>query len=789
MHRYDLWRNSNHQKSGEVMLKFVRIICILAVMLVGSFAFLTPHAHAAPAYTVNVTSDESDASAGDGICETTNVGECTLRAAIEEANAYVGSDTIEFEIPGSGVHTITPNTQLPAITDMVVIDGYSQSGASANTADMPEPMNGTILIELNGANIGDTNQQAALALISDDITVKGLSIFGFSVPKSDLSSVNLVTVGSRSKIQGCYIGVRADGFTVGPDQRDSVGIMSNGTDALIGGEQAADRNVFFSQSTVLQSSGIFVNTGSAQVYGNYIGLAADGVTDLSPEPADPLQLAPPYNLGINSVNDASTQIGGTSQLRQNIISGNEVNVALSSNANEDRVQGNKIGTDYAGNIDPAITNGYGVVSTISDNNLVGGINAGEGNLIAGNSGAAVGVADVVSDSDGSPIGGAERMAVLGNQIYRNQVYDFQSYGNANLGIDLFRYRINLTLSGFEIMGLPNLGPTPNDAGDADSGANSYINRPILKTAQQIGNQLTITYDLDVAGSPSDEYRVEFFANDESTIFGAGPGQNFLGAATNVAPGNGKTVTLTVNDSVYKKALSATTTSVDGSTASGYGSTSEFSQNISIGSGADFDADGVGDTIENAAPNGGDGNNDGTADRLQPTVSSYEIDGTGIFETFVTTGCSENGTVSSIEANTLAAQDVGKAYPYGLTDFSLNCSRGDTVNVTKYVFVDDQPSEYVLRKFNEVTDTFRDVPGSTISAQTIGSAAALVSTYSITDGGELDDDGLANGIIVDPVGLATTQSLAQTGENMWWGVLILMLFGSIGGVSLRRYGLL
>jgi hypothetical protein len=66
----------------------------------------------------------------------TNTGDSgggSLRQAITDANNNAGLDTIDFKIPGSGVHTITPATSLPFITSLVVIDGYTQSGSSANT--------------------------------------------------------------------------------------------------------------------------------------------------------------------------------------------------------------------------------------------------------------------------------------------------------------------------------------------------------------------------------------------------------------------------------------------------------------------------------------------------------------------------------------------------------------------------------------------------------------------------------------------------------------------------------
>src|SRR5947209_11814469 len=49
----------------------------------------------------------------------------SLREAINQSNASVGDrDVISFNIPGAGVHTISPKPALPMISDPVVIDGY-----------------------------------------------------------------------------------------------------------------------------------------------------------------------------------------------------------------------------------------------------------------------------------------------------------------------------------------------------------------------------------------------------------------------------------------------------------------------------------------------------------------------------------------------------------------------------------------------------------------------------------------------------------------------------------------
>src|SRR5689334_17286305 len=86
-------------------------------------------------------------STGDngGVNPLAGAGTGTLRQAIIDANfAATGTasspDLIEFNIPNSdpgystvtGAYTIQPQSALPTVTDPVVIDGYTQAGASAN---------------------------------------------------------------------------------------------------------------------------------------------------------------------------------------------------------------------------------------------------------------------------------------------------------------------------------------------------------------------------------------------------------------------------------------------------------------------------------------------------------------------------------------------------------------------------------------------------------------------------------------------------------------------------------
>ena len=124
----------------------------------------------------------SVADTDDGSCDALGTGagnkDCTLREAINATNATVGvSETITFNIPGTGVKTISPATPLPNITDPVTIDGYSQPGSKANT--LTTGSDAILLIELNGTNAGNAEGLSFLAASSGS-TVRGLVINRFS---------------------------------------------------------------------------------------------------------------------------------------------------------------------------------------------------------------------------------------------------------------------------------------------------------------------------------------------------------------------------------------------------------------------------------------------------------------------------------------------------------------------------------------------------------------------------------------------------------------------------------
>ena len=143
----------------------------VAAQLVSSLILVLASASAfAATFVVNSTTDAPDLVPGDGACDTgalntqANV-ECTLRAAIEEANALGGSDTIDFNVPTSETgysaaplsYAIQPVSPYPAIAQTTIINGTTQP-------DFP----GTPIIVVDGAGAGAATDGLVLAAGSNN---------------------------------------------------------------------------------------------------------------------------------------------------------------------------------------------------------------------------------------------------------------------------------------------------------------------------------------------------------------------------------------------------------------------------------------------------------------------------------------------------------------------------------------------------------------------------------------------------------------------------------------------
>src|SRR5262245_38703541 len=138
------------------------------------------------------------------VTSTADSGSGTLRQAIADANNAGGPDTIAFNVAGSGVHTITLATGLPAITSPVTIDGYTQSGAMANTHPVGQGLNTVLRIEIDGA----ATTGACLSVSASSTTIKGLAIHGC---ETGVAFENGAFTGN--KVEGCFLGTNVTGTT------------------------------------------------------------------------------------------------------------------------------------------------------------------------------------------------------------------------------------------------------------------------------------------------------------------------------------------------------------------------------------------------------------------------------------------------------------------------------------------------------------------------------------------------------------------------------------------------
>jgi CSLREA domain-containing protein len=370
-------------------------------------------------FTVNSTGDEADLSTADGLCLTTS-GNCTLRAAIQQANATAGADTIDFSL-GAGTPSISPVTALPSITDQVTING--------NTG-------GATRVQISGSSIAAANTHGlVLAAGSNGSTIKSLII-------RQWTGNGIRILSNNNFIEDNYVGTDQTGNAAAANSTGGV-VINLASGNTVGGATSAQRNVISGNT----GDGVAIsNTTTANtVAGNYIGIGANGTTDVG-NTLNGVSIG----LASNQLIGGSTATPGTAP--GNVISGNgsdgvEIN-ATGGAASNNNVQGNLIGTNAVGTTGVkndgnglfitggASSNTIGGSSSmlrnvISANTTAGGdgieINTGSSNTVAGNYiGTDInGTADLgnvakgvfIIDSSGNTIGGssaAARNIISGN---------------------------------------------------------------------------------------------------------------------------------------------------------------------------------------------------------------------------------------------------------------------------------------------------------------------------------------------------------------------------------------
>jgi CSLREA domain-containing protein len=553
----------------------------------------------AQTFTVTNTSDIDNGACVPALC--------SLRDAINAANANNDTNRIEFGIPAddpnhvyyidscdgeadgllflSNTNTTTeadddhiadsgpppdpdwahswwrimPDSNLPAIVYPVVIDGYTQTGAVENTD--PTCQDGILRIELAGELI---NGGTGLNLQAGNSTIKGLTINRFINYDSEEEGTGQgikITVNGGNIITGNFIGTDISGMVAGEGLEqftgNQVGILISGVgNNTIGGpvtdsSNATLRNLISANG----EEGIEIEGGTAngnKIQGNFIGTDAHGIAifDLSGYP-----LPMGNTVGI-SIYDGANNVVGNSELAGpavlgagNVISGNyfigvELASGLSGPSNNG-IGSNYIGTDLTGTLALGTLAGDGVqLCADSHNNLVGGSTTDYSNIIAYNEANGV---NLLSS------------ALTGNTIRLNSIFN-----NGYLGIDINDDDV-----------------TPNDEApvpDSDGGPNNRQNFPHVDLAETNNGSSAISGHL--ISTPSRSFKIDIYdnlfcdsdPNGDDSAGSNGEGQTYLGTANVTTDANGSGTFLLTLGSALTGGHSITATATDLVT----GDTSEFS---------------------------------------------------------------------------------------------------------------------------------------------------------------------------------------------------------------------
>ncbi len=374
--------------------------------------------------TVNTTSDvnDGDTSTITALMNMPGADDLiSLREAIIAANMTVnagGPDEIHFDIPDAGPHTIQPLSALPEITDAVIIDGFTQTGAAANTNPLNQPINAVMQIEIDGSLAGASAD--GLAISAGGSTVRGLVINRFDGDGIELNG------GAGHTIAGNFVGTDVTGMSAAGNGGTGI-VVLNSTGNTIGGLTAADRNLVSgnegtSGESERDGDGIaFLGSGTSGnvVQGNYVGVNAAGTGAI---------LNNDDGVDINS--SSNNLVGGTANGAGNLISGNDDDgvevdggIDIPGEAVNNVVQGNLIGTDRTGTASVGNLSD-GVVVQGGVNTTIGGTTPAARNVISGN------------ESDGIDIeDGATGNVVQGNFI-GTDITGQLPLGNGDNGVEI-----------------------------------------------------------------------------------------------------------------------------------------------------------------------------------------------------------------------------------------------------------------------------------------------------------------------------------------------------------------
>jgi hypothetical protein len=460
-----------------------------------------PGVAAAATFVVNNNGNSSDSSVGNGVCRTSS-NVCTLRAAIQEANATTTLDTITFAI-GTGAQRITISSALPSITRPVVIDGWTQPGFA-----------GAPLIEVRGSNgVGD-----GFRVTGGGSTLRGLIVNGFTD-----DGIHITGAGGNV-IEGCYVGTNAAGSDPVPNQ--ATGIRIETASNRVGGLDVSQRNVVSGNTGRGTMGGIYIYGAAASgnvLQGNFIGLDAAGINAMGNE-----------GRGV-AIHDAPGNfVGGMQPGAGNVIAGNRATgVRMWGNADGNYVLSNLIGVNRNRETrvglwpEPGTLSNARGVQMRADNNIVAY------NYIAGNTYEGVLFYDGWG-KDWEPTATASNNLVYANIITKNGMIPggpdgpgggvIVSFGSGNRIIansifDNAAWAINNMFRDGD-------GIDENDLYDADTGGNNRQNYPALLSSFTSGGRTNVRGQLH--STPGGTFTLLFYANPTCDPLGHGEAQYYMG---------------------------------------------------------------------------------------------------------------------------------------------------------------------------------------------------------------------------------------------------------------------
>ena len=195
---------------GRLIKKLSLLILLLALLTVSPDAIEAQGA----TFTVNSTADAVDSNPGDGICED-GAGNCTLRAAITEANALAGPDTIDLPAGSYSLAISGANEDNNTIGDLDITSNLTINGAGSGTTTIDgggidrvlQIHTGTV-VEISGVTVtnGGTVAFAGGIFIYGALTLKNATVSGNTADRHGGITVSVSATGtstiSNSTISG-----------------------------------------------------------------------------------------------------------------------------------------------------------------------------------------------------------------------------------------------------------------------------------------------------------------------------------------------------------------------------------------------------------------------------------------------------------------------------------------------------------------------------------------------------------------------------------------------------------